>query len=109
MLGLPLWQARRRRTEERAMIQTHPCPDADRLRALIADPDLPDYVELESHLAHCTRCQARLDELAVGDSGWLRDAGRLATSTANDPELTKTLHRLRDFGPDDSHGPPISL
>jgi serine/threonine protein kinase len=90
------------------MIQTR-CPDAARLRALITDPDLPDYADLESHLAHCTRCQARLDEIAVGSSGWLRDAGRLAASTAKDPEMTRTLHRLRDYLPDDAHGPPIPL
>jgi serine/threonine protein kinase len=91
------------------MIQTHPCPDASRWQALIADPDLPDCVELESHLAGCARCRAVLDEVAVGESGWLRDAGRLAGSTDNDPEMTKTLHRLRDYWPDDSHGPPIAL
>src|SRR4051812_47508673 len=79
--------------EHRAMIQTH-CPDAARWHALIADPDLPDYVELEAHLAHCPRCQTLVDEVAVGDSGWLRDAGRLAASTGNDPEMTRTLHRL---------------
>jgi serine/threonine protein kinase len=90
------------------MIQTH-CPDADRLRALITDPELPDYADLETHLAHCSRCQARLDEIAIGDSGWLKDAGRLASGARTDPELTKTLHRLHDFGLDDSHVPPISL
>lgn len=78
------------------MIQTSNCPSSDRWQALLADPSSSDSGELESHLAGCTRCQAVLDDIAVGSSGWLRDANRLATKTDSDPEMTKTLHRLRE-------------
>src|SRR5688572_15103194 len=91
------------------MIQTHPCPDPCRWQALLVDPDPADSAELEAHLVGCSRCRTVLDELAVGESGWLRDAARLVSSTADDPEMTRTLHRLRDYWPDDAHGPPIPL
>src|SRR4051794_18646950 len=85
------------------MIQTTRCPDASRWHALIADTDVPDYVELETHLAECARCRKVLDEVAVGSSGWLRDASRLAGATDNDPEMTKTMHRLHEYFPDEDH------
>jgi hypothetical protein len=88
------------------MVRTTSCPDASRWQALLADGDPADSAELEAHLASCTRCQSVLDDLAVGSSGWLRDAGRLATSSEYDPEITRTLHRLRD---DEHLDVPISL
>jgi hypothetical protein len=84
------------------------CPDTSRWEALLAD-SAPDAAELEAHLAACPRCRSTLDDLAVGSSGWLRDAGRLAAETDRDPEMTKTLHRLRDALADDHSGPPIPL
>src|SRR5262245_3465837 len=90
------------------MIQTH-CPDAARWRALLAEADPADSAELEAHLSGCSRCQTVLDEIAAGESGWLRDAARLATPPDSDPEMTRTLHRLREYLPDDDHGPPIPL
>jgi Protein kinase domain len=87
------------------------CPKTERWQALLADSAAPDEAsELESHLSGCTRCRSVLDDLAVGSSGWLRDANRLAGHTDADPMLTKTLHRLQDAGLDDDHGvPPIAL
>jgi hypothetical protein len=90
------------------MIQTH-CPDAARWRELLTEADPPDSAELEAHLSGCARCRTLLDEIAVGESGWLRDAARLAGPPDTDPEMTKTLHRLREYLPDDDHGPPIPL
>src|SRR6478672_672564 len=87
------------------------CPDASRWEALLADSASPDdATELEAHLSSCSRCRAALDELAVGSSGWLRDAGRLAAPADRDPALTRTLHRLHDSAVDDDHTvPPIPL
>src|SRR5688572_11913635 len=84
------------------------CPDASRWEDLLAD-SAPDAAELEAHLAACPRCRSTLDDVAVGSSGWLRDAGRLAAETDRDPEMTRTLHRLRDALVDDHSGPPIPL
>jgi hypothetical protein len=85
------------------------CPDTSRWQALLADSSPADSAELESHLVSCSRCRGVLDDLAVGSSGWLRDANRLATLTAAEAEMTRTLHRLRDDLPDDHAGPPIVL
>jgi hypothetical protein len=92
------------------VLQTLNCPSVDRWQELLAEPSSSDSGELEAHLAGCTRCQSVLDDLAVGSSGWLRDAGRLASKTDNDPEMTKTLHRLREALADHEHAvPEISL
>jgi hypothetical protein len=87
------------------------CPDASRWEALLADAASRDEAtELEAHLSSCSHCRGLLDDLAVGSSGWLRDASRLAASTDHDPALTRTLHRLLDTPVEDDHGiPPISL
>src|SRR5262245_12616951 len=85
------------------------CPNTERWQALLAG-DPADSAELEAHLSSCTRCRTVLDDLAVGSSGWLRDANRLAGHAEADPMLTKTLHRLQDTDLDDDHGgPPIAL
>src|SRR5262245_2305790 len=91
------------------MLQSLKCPDASRWQALLADSAASDSAELEAHLAGCSRCQRLLDDLAIGSSGWLRDANRLAKSTDNDLDLTKTLHRLRDELLDDHHELPVPL
>jgi Protein kinase domain len=87
------------------------CPDASRWEALLADSAaLDEATELEAHLSSCSRCRTVLDDVAVGSSGWLRDAGRLATSADRDPALTRTLHRLHDSAVEDDHTvPPIPL
>src|SRR5262245_11372606 len=91
------------------------CPDASRWQALLADSAGADEAaELEAHLSGCSRCRGVLDELAIGSSGWLRDAGRLAAPTdpataTDDPELTKTLSRLRDAGPDGESAVPLDF
>lgn len=87
------------------------CPNTERWQALLANSAAPDEAsELESHLSGCTRCRSVLDDLAIGSSGWLRDANRLAGHADVDPMLTKTLHRLQDTELDDDHGgPPIAL
>lgn len=85
------------------------CPDASRWQALLADSASSDSAELESHLAGCSRCQHLLDDLAIGSSGWLRDANRLAKSTDADGEMTRTLHRLRDGLLDEHYEPPVAL
>src|SRR5262245_43693054 len=89
------------------------CPDASRWQALLADSAGADEAaELETHLSACSRCRDVLDDLAVGSSGWLRDAGRLAATTdpaTDDPQLTKTLNRLRDAGPDADSDVPLDF
>src|SRR5262245_15878073 len=91
------------------------CPDTARWQALLADAAAPDEAaELEAHLSACPRCRGLLDELAVGSSGWLRDASRLAATTdaaagTDDPDLTRTLHRLRDGGPDGESSVPLDF
>ena len=87
------------------------CPDASRWEALLADATSRDEAtELEAHLVVVLALPDVLDDLAVGSSGWLRDAGRLAAATDHDPALTRTLHRLQDTPVDDDHAvPPIPL
>ena len=89
---------------------TQTCPDKSRWSALLAESKPDDSAELEEHLQSCSRCQGLLDDIAVGSSGWLRDASRLAMKSGNDPEMTKTLHRLRDAIFEDDHAAgPIAL
>ena len=76
------------------MIRTANCPETDRWQSLLSNSDASDSAELEAHLAGCSRCRGVLDDLAVGSSGWLRDASRLAMNQGDDPEMTRTLHRL---------------
>lgn len=78
------------------------CPTNDRWSALLAeDVTSNDAAELEAHLATCARCRETLDSEAVGRSGWLRDASRLAARDQQAPELTLTLERLVDVRPDE--------
>ncbi len=91
------------------MIQTRTCPDVSRWQALLADSDASDSAELEAHLEGCSRCQHVLDDLAVGSSGWLRDANRLAAKPVDDAEMTRTLHRVREQLHDAQLDLPIAL
>jgi serine/threonine protein kinase len=92
------------------MIQTPTaCPNADRWQALLADSAGADAAGLEAHLAGCPRCRGVLDELAVGSSGWLRDAGRLAADTDDDPELTRSVHRIYDVVTDADPDIPLDF
>ena len=92
------------------MIQTRTCPNADRWQALLAEAAGTDSAELEAHLAGCARCRGVLDELAVGSSGWLRDAGRLAADTDDDdPELTRSVHRIYDVVTDANPDIPLDF
>jgi hypothetical protein len=91
------------------MLQSLKCPDASRWQDLLANSSASDSAELEAHLAGCSHCQQLLDDLAVGSSGWLRDANRLARSPDNDLDMTKTLHRLRDELLDEHHELPVPL
>jgi len=88
------------------VIRTAKCPETHRWQSLLANSDASDSAELELHLSSCSRCRTVLDDLAVGTSGWLRDASRLANHERDDPEMTKTLHRLLEGEHID---PPIPL
>jgi signal transduction histidine kinase len=91
------------------MVQSLKCPDASRWQALLGDSVGDCAADLEVHLADCPPCQRLLDDLAVGSSGWLRDANRLAAKPVEDMEMTKTLHRIRDGLLHEHVDPPVAL
>ena len=93
------------------MIQTSLAPTPPAGRPCSPTPTSRATPPSSKHTSSAARAAAAvLDDLAVGSSGWLRDASRLAASTDHDPDMTRTLHRLRDYCPDDDHAvPPIPL
>src|SRR5438876_1489421 len=59
------------------------CLDSSAMRLLLADTVAPeDRVALELHLAHCTDCQKRLEEMASGGEALTRACRQCHTTSA---------------------------
>ncbi len=68
-------------------LDQHPAP-ADFARLLRDGGDAPPAVA--EHLEACPECRARLEQLAMGETGWLLDAAR-TTAIPAPPELLDSL------------------
>jgi Protein kinase domain/Domain of Unknown Function (DUF1080) len=73
-----------------------PCPDADRLRRLLADElDTDAQRQLQAHLETCPTCQQVLERLAARGPSWDRAALHLGGSQeATDPALAHAVEEL---------------
>src|SRR5262245_10253445 len=75
------------------MVDRLACPESSRLSGLLDGAAPP--CELLDHLARCRRCQEVLEQLAVGESGWLRFAPDGGSDGDRPPRLQQTMEDLK--------------
>ncbi len=82
----------------------HPCPPANRWRALLAD-DLPpaEQADLSGHLELCPACQRTLEECAAHRDAWTAARSLGALTQARSPVLSDVIDQLK-LDPESDHG-----